>query len=120
MRHRSERARSFINSYYIGSGNKVSVLSKRAIPPFEKLREIYGEELERVRKTRAKSENRVISLTPMQKASLRRRLKKENQLHTIKQILSLLIAIVITLGLYYGFMTILSILKNIFSYEQIF
>ena len=120
MRHLSERARSFINSYYIGSGNKVSVFSKRANPPFEKLKQIYGEELERIGKTQSNLNRRNTSLTAEQKASLRRRLKRENQLQIAKQILSLSIALLITVGLFYGFMALLSTLKNIFKYEQIF
>ena len=33
---------------YIGSGNKTSVFTRRPKLPFEKIKEIYGEELEKL------------------------------------------------------------------------
>ncbi len=120
MRHLSERAKSFISSYYIGSGNKVSVFSKRINPPFEKVKEIYGEELERVNKSVFHESAQKVSLSLKQKAAFRKRLRRENQIHFIKQISSLIIATIITVGIFYGFMALLNILEDIFKYEQIF
>lgn len=120
MRKVSNRARLFISSYYIGSGNIVNVFKRRVNQPYEKVREVYGEELQRIKKSIPNNQIDRHSLTIDEKIALRSRLIKEGQVQMLKQMIALFIAIVIAIGLYYGFMAFLSILKEIFTYEQEF
>lgn len=38
------------SSGYIGSGNKTSVFTRRSTPPFSKIKEVYGDQFQQLRK----------------------------------------------------------------------
>ncbi|MBN2747757.1 MAG: hypothetical protein JXR34_13605 [Bacteroidales bacterium] len=48
MQRQSKRARLIVNSWYIGAGNRASVFTRKSSQPFEKMKEIYGEDMNRL------------------------------------------------------------------------
>ena len=99
MRRLSERTRLYISSWYIGSGNKVSTFTRRSNRPFEKIKEIYGEEFERFKAKKPEQNITYKTLSKEEKKEIRKRVKKEIKKGQIKQILAVFIAISITISL---------------------
>ena len=93
----NRRPRMSLGFGYIGSGNKTSVFTRRPKLPFEKIKEIYGEELEKLNLKKNKQNLSFKKLTIKEKLEIRERvkgqLKKQQRKEGIMGIIVFLIAI---------------------------
>jgi len=93
---RNRRPRMSPGIGYIGSGNKTSVFTRRPKLPFEKIKEIYGEELEKLNSKKIKGNLSFKKLTEKEKREIRERvkgqLKKQQRKEGIIGIIVFLIA----------------------------
>ncbi len=48
MLRQTKRNRLMVNSWYIGAGNRLSVFTRKSSQPFEKMKEIFGEDMNRL------------------------------------------------------------------------
>ncbi len=97
---RRRKTKPLIGSGYIGAGNKFSVISRRAKVPFEKLKSIYGEELERI----AIDESRKITLkdlSPSEKIALKNRIREIMASERRSIIISWVATIIVTVVILY-------------------
>lgn len=60
---------------YIGSGNKTSVFTRRSKLPFAKIKQIYGEELERFKPEKTKHNFSFKKLTEKERLEIRKRVR---------------------------------------------
>ncbi len=81
---------------YIGSGNKVSVFNRKPKVAFEKIKYIYGEELERVNSNTKIKNFSFKDLSEKEKLEIRNRIKvkirKDQNIDRLKSGISILIA----------------------------
>jgi len=86
---------------YIGSGNKTSVFTRKPKIAFDKIKYIYGEELERLNSKSSKKRYSFKNLNEKEKLEIRNRIKfkiqKEQNIDSLKSVF----AILITIGLFY-------------------
>jgi len=102
MQLQTERTRFFIGSWYTGAGSLKSVFTRRPNSPFEQIRKIYGDELERMNFSNKSNERLTFkTLTQQQKNNIRKRTIREIKIENTKRIVSLIIAIVVTISLIY-------------------
>ncbi len=96
---RDRRPRMSPSIGYIGSGNKTSVFTRRSRIPFKKVKEIYGEELERLNFKKIKPNLFFKKLTEKEKLEIKERVKsqviKERHKELIIWIIIFLIALII-------------------------
>ena len=99
MRLQTERTRLFISTWYTGSGSKKSVFTRRPNSPFERIRKIYGEELERVNLQKSDKKLFFRTLTEQQKLEIRQRAIREIKIENTKKMVALIASIVVTVSL---------------------
>lgn len=99
MRKLTDRTRFFLSSYYIGSGNKVLSFTWRPEIPFEKIKEIYGNELEKLKEKRENKSITQIKLTVEERKKIKQNIKEQVRHDIIKRLLAILTAVCITIGL---------------------
>lgn len=99
MRLQTERTRLFISTWYTGSGSKKSVFTRRPNSPFERIRKIYGEELERMNIRQSERRITFHTLTVPQKNEIRQRAIREIKIENTKKIISLILAVGLTISL---------------------
>ena len=96
---RNRRPRMSPGVGYIGSGNRTSVFTRRSKLPYEKIKEIYGEELERLNSKKIERNFSFKKLTEKEKLEIRERVRgqviKEQRKELIIGIITFLIALVI-------------------------
>jgi len=98
---RKRKTSFIIGSGYIGSGNKFSVLSQKVNSPFEKIKSVYGDELQR---QTADLDNGIKSepLSKEQRIELKNRVKKiviaerRNRIYSLIFSIGLTFAIIVT------------------------
>ena len=100
-------------SGYIGSGNNPMVYSKRAMPSFARLRQIYGDHLELYHAPKI-TLNKQQELPIEIKNEIKRKFKKEHQRNIIKQLIALFISIALLA------ITVAAIMKVIFYIKERF
>ena len=109
---RKRRTNFIVGSGYIGAGNKFSVISGKARSPFQKIKAIYGEELERNDSPQAQG-IKVEELTEERRLEIRRKVKQTMLQEQRKQIISGVFAGVLTIaGLYLTFLLIKWLISN--------
>ena len=96
MRRQTDRSSFNISSWYIGSGNKVSVFTRRPHKPFAKIKEIYGDELERLKNDKQNPHLTFKTLSKEEKQEIRTRLKRQLNKERKKKIIDSMISILIT------------------------
>jgi len=87
---------------YIGSGNKTSVFTRKPKIPFEKMKDIYGNELERLKSEKSDRKKSFKELTEREKLEIRKRIKIQIRKEQNKNLIIGIIAIIITIGLFYS------------------
>jgi hypothetical protein len=110
MRGKSSTGGSGFGSWYIGSGNKVSVFTSRPNHPFEKLRAVYGDQLNRLNRNGEKVTYR--SLTEAEKNEIRTRVREALKRERLKKGLVLVFSIIVTIGLLFGFVYLVEMKLN--------
>jgi len=85
---------------YIGSGNKTSIFTRRAKPPFSKVKAIYGEELERLKLEKVDQKLSFKELTKEEKLRIRSRIKAELLSERKKQIVAFTILVLFVLAIF--------------------
>jgi hypothetical protein len=93
MRRRNIR-RLKPTSGYIGSGNQTSVFARTSRIPFAKIKQIYGEELERLNSQENRIKSKSIQLTNAERLEIKKRLNKEFSTFRKKQFAVVFIAII--------------------------
>ena len=83
---------------YIGAGNKFSVITRKARPPFERIKTIYGEEHSKLIKN--KPENHQPQVTKIQRADLKKKVEDIVRSETRVRILTVCLSILITLVIF--------------------
>lgn len=91
-------------SGYIGSGNKTNFFTNRSRTPFSKIKQIYGEELERFNRKHSPQEANFEKLLIQKKKEIREKITREIAYENKK--ISLIIAVLVI------FITIVVILVN--------
>ncbi len=102
MKRQLERTRLFIGSWYTGAGNLKSVFTRRPSQPFEYVREIYGQELERFKKTKKDHDLTFKELTDEEKAHIRERAESEIRRNYVRSAVIILVSCIIVAGITYG------------------
>lgn len=103
----NRRQRMTISSSYIGSGNLTSVFARRPKIPFVRLKQIYGDEMERFRIEKNSEQYQKSELTEKQKKIIRKRVESIIKRNKNRELTNGIIAILITLGLIYLFLIII-------------
>lgn len=100
MRTQPRRGGSSHGSWYIGSGNKVSVFTSRPGQPFEKVRAVYGDQLERL----GKGGKTVAygSLSEAERYEIRLRVRKALKREQWKKAAILVFSVAVTLASLFG------------------
>jgi hypothetical protein len=93
MKRDTNRNKLFINHWYIGSGNKPSVFTRRANRPFEEIRELYLLEIESSSKTGKRIIRKDLKSGKDIKSKIKKRIIKQDFMYYVKSILSFLFAI---------------------------
>ena len=82
---------------YIGSGNKTSVFTRQSKLPFAKIKQVYGEELERFKPEQTQQNFSFKKLTEKERLKIRERVKgqiiKERRKELIIWIITFLLAL---------------------------
>jgi hypothetical protein len=99
---RDNRRRMSPGVGYIGAGNKTSVFTRKPKIPFKRMKDIYGNELERLKSGKSDRKKSFKKLTEREKLEIRKRIKIQIRKEQNKNILIGIIAIIITLGLFYS------------------
>ena len=99
---RENRRRMSPGVGYIGSGNKTSVFTRKPKIPFEKIKDIYGSELERLKSEKVDQKISFKKLTEKEKLEIRKRIKTQIRKEQNRNLITGIIAIIITLGLFYS------------------
>jgi hypothetical protein len=99
MRRQTKRTRLYIGSWYIGSGNKISVFTRRSIQPFKKIKEVYGEELQRLRAVKSDKQLTFRTLSVTEREEIRTRVRKELKKEQMKKVFAGIITVIITVGM---------------------
>ena len=94
----NRRSRMNLGFGYIGSGNKTSIFTRQPKLPFKKVKEIYGEELERLNSKNDKQELSFKKLTENEKIEIRERIKKQIKKKQLKELMIMITIIIIALG----------------------
>ena len=86
---------------YIGAGNKTSVFTRRNKIPFDKIKSIYGNEMERLN-TEKKLQNKPFKrLSESEKLEIRKRIKAQIQKDQTRILIIVIIAIFFIFGIIY-------------------
>lgn len=85
-----------IGSWYIGAGNKPSVISQKPAKAFSKIKEAYRDYQSNKKGPGPRPENQ---LSEVDKEKIRNKLRKYYKKRLYQKILSVLIAIILTIGL---------------------
>lgn len=88
------------SSGYIGSGNKTSVFTRRSKSPFSKVKEIYGDELERLKSEKQKSNLSFKKLTEKEKLEIKERVKGQVKKERKRELITLLVTFLIALVIF--------------------
>ena len=86
---------------YIGSGNKTFTFSGKREIPFSKIKQVYGEELERISNAKKTGNLSFEKLSLKQKTKIRKKIKKELKKTRIKQLLLFVFSVFILFGIIY-------------------
>jgi hypothetical protein len=98
MRQQLDRTRLFISTWYTGAGNLKAVFTRRPKYPFERIKKIYGEELDRLKATK-NAANPTHQLTEAQKDFIRIKAKAELNKWYRRRFIQLVAAVITTLFL---------------------
>ena len=98
---RENRRRMSPGVGYIGAGNKTSVFTRRNKIPFDKIKSIYGNEMERLN-TEKKLQNKPFKrLSESEKLEIRKRIKAQIQKDQTRILIIVIIAIFFIFGIIY-------------------
>ena len=97
---RNRRRRMSPGLGYIGSGNKTSVFTRKSKLPFEKVKEIYGEELERLNSEKNKQNLSFKKLTEKEKLEIRERIRGKVIKERRKELIIGIIVFLMALGIF--------------------
>ena len=86
---------------YIGSGNKTSVFTRKNKLPFDKIKSIYGNEMERLKTEKTLQNKPFKRLSESEKLAIRKRIKAQIQKEQTRNLILVIIAIFFILGIIY-------------------
>ena len=99
---RENRRRMSPGVGYIGAGNKTSVFTRKPKNSFEKIKDIYGNELERLKSGNSDQKKSFKDLTEKEKLKIRKRIKTQFRKEQNRNLIIGIVSIIITLGLFYS------------------
>jgi len=102
----NRRERMSVSSAYIGAGSLTTVFARRPKIPFVRIKQIYGDELERFKSEKVK-DKAPTELSEKEKKKIKTLVKKIISRNKKREIIAGTIAVVITLGLIYLFISFL-------------
>ena len=97
---RENRRRMSLGVGYIGSGNKTSVFTRKNKVPFDKIKSIYGDEMERLKPGKTTQNKSFKKLTESEKLKIRKRVKAQIQKEQIVNLIMGVIAILFIFGFF--------------------
>ncbi|NOX86625.1 MAG: hypothetical protein GXO86_11795 [Chlorobi bacterium] len=114
MRRLINRDRLFVNQWYIGSGNRVSVFTRRSKRPFDEIRELYLMEIE----STTRSPHHKADISPEQRRKIRERVKKQIRKQNIRDLIKTIIALLISIGVFTGLFYLAVYLIDYFMFSE--
>ena len=102
----NRRERMSVSSSYIGAGSLTSVFARRPRIPFVRIKQIYGDELERFKLEKDKNKAST-ELSEKEKKEIKTLVKRIVNRNKKREIITGTIAVIITLGLIYLFISFL-------------
>ena len=99
---RENRRRMSPGVGYIGAGNKTSVFTRKPKTSFEKIKDYYGNELERLKSGNSDQKKSFKDLTEKEKLKIRKRIKTQFRKEQNRNLIIGIVSIIITLGLFYS------------------
>ena len=103
----NRRERMSVSSAYIGAGNLTSVFARRPRIPFVKIKQIYGDELERFKLEKDKKHLVISELSQKEKKEIKTLVKGIMKRNRKQEITTRIITVILMLGLIYLFVLII-------------
>ena len=98
---RENRRRMSPGVGYIGSGNKTAVFSRKSNIPFEKIKTIYGDEMERLKSEKLIDNKPFKKLSKTDRLKIKKRIKNQIRKEQYKNLILAIIVIIIVSGALY-------------------
>lgn len=109
QRHRRNKS-SNINSWYIGSGNKMSFITRKPQIPFSQLRSIYGDEFKVIYPDRFKFKDQPNEVSELNRKLIKERVRKRLARKRKKLLLTFILTFVLTVLIVIGIIVYLQLL----------